>query len=477
MRSRGDSSADPAQGRARPPPHPARPTRRSMSRAVIARLAADPDSTTFAVPLPPGLTAMHRTLVGATPELLLEKRGPHRAVGADGRLRAAAVRIPSPIATSAEAAPIREGSARARRGRRMGGRSAHAVLPHPACRRAPALRVDGDDVASRDAGRRRAARPARLVGRAGDGAPSDAGGLRRPADAALRGDRRARVVRSGLLCGRCRLVRCIGRRSVVRDHPMRRDLPERRVESTPAPASSPGRIRTRRRRDVRQVRRRCCVRSASTKMGGRSRSRPGDSCPAGLAAGVRRALSRAGYWRGETFGEFLRERAAADTRAHRGRRGGGSAALDVSRARRARRRAWPPGFSISGSRRAIASSSSCPTSPSSSASSSGCSARASCPVFALPAHRSVEIAHFATVSEASGYVIPAVHDASTIATLAAQVHGTGARHPSRRRRRRSRTVHRLCASSRPRRRAHCRNRRPSASRSCSCPAAAPDSRS
>jgi isochorismate synthase len=43
--------------------------------AVLAHLAKDPDSTTYAVPLPAGLDGEPRTLVGASPELLLEKRG------------------------------------------------------------------------------------------------------------------------------------------------------------------------------------------------------------------------------------------------------------------------------------------------------------------------------------------------------------------------------------------------------------------
>lgn len=43
------------------------------------------------------------------------------------------------------------------------------------------------------------------------------------------------------------------------------------------------------------------------------------------------------------------------------------------------------------------------------------------PVFALPAHRHVEIAHFAATAEASAYVIPAIHSAFDYRGLASQV--------------------------------------------------------
>lgn len=47
------------------------------ARAIFSRLAADPAVTTFSVPLAPCRGGGRRVLVGATPELLVARRGPH----------------------------------------------------------------------------------------------------------------------------------------------------------------------------------------------------------------------------------------------------------------------------------------------------------------------------------------------------------------------------------------------------------------
>jgi 2,3-dihydroxybenzoate-AMP ligase len=132
------------------------------------------------------------------------------------------------------------------------------------------------------------------------------------------------------------------------------------------------------------------------------------------------AYRRAGYWRGETFGGFLRERAAQapDRVAVVGAAG---TPRWTYRELDQRADAIAAGFLDLGLEPGDRVVVQLPNVPEFFSVVFGLFRAGILPVFALPAHRSVEIAHFAAVSEARGYVIPGQLDGFDHRTLAAAV--------------------------------------------------------
>jgi 2,3-dihydroxybenzoate-AMP ligase len=136
--------------------------------------------------------------------------------------------------------------------------------------------------------------------------------------------------------------------------------------------------------------------------------------PAHVAARYRAA----GYWRGETFGAFLRERATR----HPERLaviGGATRWTYADLNARADRLA--SGFLAAGLRPGDRAIVQLPNVPEFFAVIFGMFRAGILPVFALPAHRQTEIAHFAAVADAAGYVIPDIHGGFDYRELAQQV--------------------------------------------------------
>jgi len=128
---------------------------------------------------------------------------------------------------------------------------------------------------------------------------------------------------------------------------------------------------------------------------------------------------RAGYWRGETFGGMLRERASA----HPDRIavvGGDGARWSYGELDR-RADALAAGFRALGlgpGERVVVQ---LPNVPAFLSVIFGLFRAGLVPVYALPAHRSSEVAHFAAASEAAAYVVPGLHDGFDYRSLAAAV--------------------------------------------------------
>jgi len=129
----------------------------------------------------------------------------------------------------------------------------------------------------------------------------------------------------------------------------------------------------------------------------------------------------AGYWRGETFGEWLRARAEA----HPDR-----AAVVGDGARwsygelDARADAIAAGFHAMGLKPGVRVIVQLPNVPSFFSVVFGLFRAGVLPVFALPAHRQSEIRHFAAVAEASAYIVPASHGGFDYHAMAEEVRAT-----------------------------------------------------
>ncbi|WAC28701.1 (2,3-dihydroxybenzoyl)adenylate synthase [Ancylobacter sp. SL191] len=126
----------------------------------------------------------------------------------------------------------------------------------------------------------------------------------------------------------------------------------------------------------------------------------------------------AGYWRGETFTSFLRQR-AQEMPAHIAVVGGDqrwSFAELEGRAERIARGLLALGFQP-GDRVVVQ----IPNIPEFLSVVFGLFRARLVPVYALPAHRHVEISHFARTAEARGYIVAASHDGFDYRALAAQV--------------------------------------------------------
>ncbi len=128
----------------------------------------------------------------------------------------------------------------------------------------------------------------------------------------------------------------------------------------------------------------------------------------------------AGYWTGETFGSFLRDRGseAADATAVVS---GDGAVRWTYRDLDQRADALASGFLDLGLRPGDRVVVQLPNIPEFISVVFGLFRAGILPVFALPAHRSLEIAHFARTAEAAGYVIAAAHGGFDYRELAAQV--------------------------------------------------------
>jgi 2,3-dihydroxybenzoate---[aryl-carrier protein] ligase len=129
---------------------------------------------------------------------------------------------------------------------------------------------------------------------------------------------------------------------------------------------------------------------------------------------------RAGYWRGETFGQFLRDRARSSPDrtaviAASGNPRWSYRELDL------RADAMAAGFLDLGLRPGDRVVVQLPNIPEFFSVVFGLFRAGILPVFALPLHRSVEITHFARTAEASAYVIPQSHDRFDYRDLARQV--------------------------------------------------------
>ena len=135
--------------------------------------------------------------------------------------------------------------------------------------------------------------------------------------------------------------------------------------------------------------------------------------PADVAAEYRRA----GYWRGETFGEFLRERAASFPQRVAIVSASGTERWTYGELDR-RADVMAAGFLDLGFEPGDRIVVQLPNVPEFLSVVFGLFRAGILPVFALPAHRSTEIVHFATVAEATGYVIPSVHDGFDYRTIA-----------------------------------------------------------
>ena len=308
---------------------------------MLQRLARrDPSGYTFALP-----TGTGRTLLGASPELLVSRHG-NQVVA--NPLAGSAPRSADPAEDVRRAAAlpgVGQGPARARRrrGRRAPRRSPpYCARPDRAGASRPWSRtatmwhlsttVTGD-----------ARRPGLGAGARLRPAP-DPRGVRHADRRRPRRDRRDRAVRPRLLHRHGRL----GRRATATANgssPSAAPRPRSGCGCSPGAgivAASVPAAETR--RDRRQVPHRSCTR-------GLEPSPVTDSRCAHLARRIRRrATARAGYWRGETLGRTAARRGAAEPPAtaspwstRRRRR-----AADLRRARRAAPTASPPGCSASG---------------------------------------------------------------------------------------------------------------------------------
>jgi 2,3-dihydroxybenzoate-AMP ligase len=133
-----------------------------------------------------------------------------------------------------------------------------------------------------------------------------------------------------------------------------------------------------------------------------------------------RRYREAGYWTGETFGSFLRVRAEAAPEAIAVVSGDGSTRWSYRDLDR-RADALASGFRELGFQPGDRVVVQLPNVPEFISVVFGLFRAGILPVFALPAHRRLEIVHFARTAEAVGYVIPAAHGGFDYRELASQL--------------------------------------------------------